>query len=99
AIPSNNSTGAPLEFGIGLHRGQVIYGNVGVPDRLQFTLVGSAVNEVARLEGLTKTLGHPMIASAPFAKALPRDWRPLGAHALRGIDRTTEVFTLPAANA
>jgi adenylate cyclase len=97
--PEANGTGMSLDFGIGLHRGQVIYGNVGVPDRLQFTLVGSAVNEVARLEGLTKTLGHPMIASAPFAKALPRNWQPLGAHALRGIERTTEVFTLPAANA
>ncbi len=99
ASPAANGTGMPLDFGIGLHRGQVIYGNVGVPDRLQFTLVGSAVNEVARLEGLTKTLGHPMIASAPFAKTLPRDWQPLGAHALRGIERTTEVFTLPAGNA
>ena len=99
AAPEGNGAGMPLDFGIGLHRGQVIYGNVGVPDRLQFTLVGSAVNEVARLEGLTKTLGHPMIASAPFAKALPRNWQPLGAHALRGIERTTEVFTLPAGNA
>jgi adenylate cyclase len=99
AAPESNGTGMPLEFGIGLHRGQVIYGNVGVPDRLQFTLVGSAVNEVARLEGLTKTLGHPMIASAPFAETLSRNWQPLGAHALRGIERTTEVFTLPAANA
>jgi adenylate cyclase len=85
---------APLEFGIGLHLGQVIYGNVGVPDRLQFTLVGSAVNEVARLEDLTKTLGCPLVASAPFAHELARDWRPLGEHALRGIANTTEVFTI-----
>jgi adenylate cyclase len=97
-LGSPEVNGMPLDFGIGLHRGQVIYGNVGVPDRLQFTLVGSAVNEVARLEGLTKTLGHPMIASAPFAETLERNWQPLGAHALRGIERTTEVFTLPAAN-
>jgi adenylate cyclase len=97
ALPDCMGPDGPLDFGIGLHRGQVIYGNVGVPDRLQFTLVGSAVNEVARLEGLTKTLGYPLIASAPFAKALPRDWHPLGAHALRGIERTTEVFTLAPA--
>ena len=83
----------PLAFGIGLHFGQVIYGNVGIPDRLQFTLVGAPVNEVARLEGLTKTLACPLLASAPFAAALPRAWRSLGQHSLRGIDRPTEVFT------
>jgi adenylate cyclase len=47
-------TDANLDFGIALHLGQVIYGNVGVPERLQFTLVGSAVNEVVRVQDLTK---------------------------------------------
>jgi adenylate cyclase len=87
---------ARIEFGIGLHLGQVIYGNVGVPDRLQFTLVGSAVNEVARLEDLTKTLGCPLLASAPFAHEIQRNWRSLGEHTLRGIANPVEVFTIGA---
>ena len=58
-----------LDFGISLHLGQVIYGNVGVPERLQFTLVGSAVNEVVRVQDLTKQLGYPLLATAPFAGA------------------------------
>jgi len=85
-----------IEFGIGLHLGDVIYGNVGVPERLQFTLVGSAVNEAARIEDLTKTLGHPLVASADFALALERPWHSLGTHALRGIQRPIEVFALPS---
>jgi adenylate cyclase len=85
--------GARIEFGIGLHLGHVIYGNVGVPDRLQFTLVGAAVNEVARLEDLTKSLGYSLVASAAFAHEVARDWRSLGEHVLRGIANTTEVFT------
>jgi adenylate cyclase len=84
-----------LDFGIGLHLGDVIYGNVGIPDRLQFTLVGSPVNEVARVEDMTKTLGVPLIATAPFARELPREWQSLGEHRLRGIGKPTELFTLP----
>ncbi len=83
---------ARIEFGIGLHLGDVIYGNVGVPERLQFTLVGSPVNEVARIEDLTKTLGHPLLVSEAFANAVPRGWRGLGDHALRGINRPVGIF-------
>jgi adenylate cyclase len=83
-----------LEFGIGLHLGDVIYGNVGIPERLQFTLIGSAVNEVARVEGMTKMLGTPLLASAAFAHELPRGWRSVGEHHLRGIDGAAELFTL-----
>ena len=67
-------------------------GNVGVPERLQFTLVGSPVNEVARIEDLTKTLGHPLLVSEAFANAVPRGWRGLGDHALRGINRPVGIF-------
>ena len=83
---------ATIEFGIGLHLGEVIYGNVGVPDRLQFTLVGSPVNEVARIEDLTKTLGHPLVVSEAFAIAVPRGWLTLGDHALRGIRRPVGIY-------
>jgi adenylate cyclase len=82
-----------LDFGVGLHLGEVIYGNVGIPGRLQFTLVGTAVNEVARVEGTTKTLGVPLIATAVFARELSCECRSLGVHSLRGIGKPTELFT------
>ena len=83
---------ARVEFGIGLNLGEVIYGNVGVPERLQFTLVGSAVNATARIEEFTKTLGHPIIASAAFARMIDRPWQTLGTHVLRGIQEPTELL-------
>jgi adenylate cyclase len=83
---------ANFDFGIALHLGKVIYGNVGIPDRLQFTLVGSAVNEVVRLQDLTKKLGHPVLASASFVEATPASWRPLGEHSLRGIESPMAIF-------
>lgn len=82
-----------FDFGIALHLGQVIHGNVGVPERLQFTLVGSAVNEVVRVQDLTKTLGCPLLATAPFAGAIPGPWRALGAHVLRGLDAPMPILT------
>ena len=88
------TTGAALDFGISLHLGQVIHGNVGVAERLQFTLVGSAVNEVVRVQDLTKKLGCPLLATAPFASAVPNEpWRPLGEHALRGLESPMPILT------
>jgi adenylate cyclase len=84
---------AALDFGISLHLGQVIYGNVGVPERLQFTLVGPAVNMVVRVQDLTKQLGCPLLATAPFAVATTGPWRPLGEHLLRGFETPTPILT------
>ncbi len=84
----------PLDFGVGLHLGEVVFGNIGVPDRLQFTVVGPAANEVARLEDLTKELGQPVLTSAAFSKRVARSWTSLGTHALRGVDGPREVFML-----
>jgi adenylate cyclase len=86
-------TDTSFDFGISLHLGQVIYGNVGVSERLQFTLVGSAVNEVVRVQDLTKKLGHPVLATAPFVDATPGTWHPLGEHILRGIEVPMPIFT------
>jgi len=86
--------GFALDFGIALHLGQVIYGNVGVPERLQFTVVGSAVNEVVRVQDLTKQLGYPLLATASFASAAAGPWRPLGEHLLRGFETPTAILTL-----
>ncbi len=85
--------GADLDFGISLHLGQVIYGNVGVPERLQFTVVGAAVNEVVRVQDLTKQLGCPLLATATFADAATGPWRPLGEHRLRGRETPMPILT------
>jgi adenylate cyclase len=82
-----------LNFGIALHLGEVIYGNVGIPERLQFTVVGAAVNEVVRVQDLTKQLGHPLLATAPFAEAVAAPWRPCGEHLLRGIETPMPLLT------
>jgi adenylate cyclase len=86
-----------LDFGIALHLGQVIYGNVGVAERLQFTVVGAAVNEVVRVQDLTKQLGCPLLATAAFADGIPGPWRPLGEHLLRGFETPMPVLTMTRA--
>jgi len=85
--------GAPeFRFGVGLNAGRVVYGNVGAPDRLDFTVIGPAVNRAARLESLTKELGVPLLMTGAFVAALGRPARPLGAHRMRGLEEAVEVF-------
>ncbi len=83
-----------IRFGVGLHLGQVIYGNVGAPDRLDFTVMGPAVNRTARLEGLTTILGAPLLMSREFSARAGADTRTLGTHAMRGVWEPQEVFAL-----
>jgi len=83
-----------IRFGVGLNAGQVVYGNVGAPDRLDFTVIGPAVNRAARLESMTKDLGVPLLMTATFAAALGRPTRSLGAHQMRGLEEPVEVFVL-----
>jgi len=90
--------GAPIvAVDLALHLGDVLYGNVGATDRLDFTVIGPAVNEVARIEALCEPLGRPVLASAEFvAAASDRSDRlePLGRHALRGVRQEKEIFAL-----
>lgn len=90
---------APLGFGIALHLGDVMYGNIGTPQRLAFTVIGTATNEAARIEGLCGTLGQPLLMSAAFARFIaagPAGDRvlSLGVHALRGVRQPMEIFAL-----
>lgn len=91
------SEGAPtLELDIALHRGTVMYGNVGTSARLDFTLIGPAVNEAARLENLCASLDRNLIASRSFvvsAGGAAKRLRSLGSHTLRGVAEPQEVFT------
>ena len=89
----NASRERPLAFGIGLHLGHVLYGNIGTPTRIEFTVIGAAANEAARIEALPKTLGVPLILSAPVARHVP-GCRSLGIHRLRGVGEPLELFTL-----
>jgi len=87
--------GAPeLRFGIGLHLGLVLYGNIGTPSRIEFTVIGAAANEAARIEALCKSLKADFIVSEQFARHLPGEWKPLGRHALRGVGNEVELFTV-----
>jgi adenylate cyclase len=88
--------GMPLAFIATLHVGQVVYGNIGSPDRLDFTVLGPAVNLVSRLEGLAKELDRPLLCSAAFAAALDAPLASLGRFALKGVTEPEEVFA-PAA--
>jgi class 3 adenylate cyclase len=79
---------------VGLNIGEVIYGNVGALDRLDFTVMGPAVNRTARLESLTKTLGSSILFSRDFADQLDQPTRFLGDHQMKGIKETQSVFAL-----
>ncbi len=84
-----------LDYGLGLHIGQVLFGNIGIPERVEFTVIGSAANEVARIESLTKELKENILVSSDFAKHLSLDWVDAGDHNLRGVDRTLTLYTPP----
>ncbi len=83
-----------LSFGLGLHLGDVMYGNIGVPERVEFSVIGPAANEVARLEGMTKELNRHVLMSGEFAQHVSGDCQSLGQHKLRGVGTPLELFTL-----
>ncbi|WP_274626728.1 adenylate/guanylate cyclase domain-containing protein [Arvimicrobium flavum] len=73
-----------IAYGIGLHVGNVMFGNVGLTDRLTFSTFGSAVNEVQRLQNLTKKYHHEIIASSDFAGYCGGNWLEIGKEQLAG---------------
>jgi len=87
----------PLPFGTALHLGEILWGNIGAVDRLDFTAIGPAVNLVSRLEGLCRPLGRSVLISGAVAAETTSPLVPLGEHMLRGIAAPCAVFTLPDA--
>ena len=81
----------PLEIVVALHVGTVHYGNIGAADRLDFTVIGPAVNLVSRIENAAKMLGQPIVVSGELAATLDGVVS-LGRHQLRGLATPHELF-------
>ena len=84
----------PMRFSIALHLGEVAYGNIGAPDRLDFTVIGAAVNYTNRLEKLGAELDRRLVTSSAFAATIGQGLVSLGRHELRGVSEPQEVFGL-----
>ena len=87
----------PLPFGAAVHFGEILWGNIGAADRLDFTAIGPAVNLVSRLEGLCRPLDRAVLVSGAVAAEARAPLIPLGTHELRGIASPCAVFTVPEA--
>ncbi|MFN4311594.1 MAG: adenylate/guanylate cyclase domain-containing protein [Ferrovibrio sp.] len=92
------NAGLPVtDMSVALHVGEVLYGNFGGEDRLDFTVVGPAVNELSRISGMARSVDQPAILSAAFRNAaggLREEAVSLGRYALRGVEAPQELFTL-----
>lgn len=86
----------PFEYGIGLHVGRIMYGNIGVPSRVEFSVIGPAANEAARIESLCKETSQTVLISEQFADGLEENWQDLGQHVIRGSEKELRLFTLPS---
>lgn len=86
-----------FDFGIGLHRGQVLYGNIGTPGRLEFSVIGPAANEAARIEALCKSTGAQLLATSAVVEYANEVWENLGEYDIRGLD-TPLVLHTPVQN-
>jgi adenylate cyclase len=94
AIASSSSVEGDVRFGLALHVGEVLYGNIGSGNRLDFTCIGPAVNLAARIEKLTGDLNRTILASEEFERHCSSRFVPVGEFELRGFGRSRRVFGL-----
>jgi adenylate cyclase len=83
----------PLRAGIALNEGEVFFGNIGAPERLDFTVIGAAVNEASRVEALQKTLGRDILITESVARHLDGGLDHLGAHQVRGVAAPISIYS------
>lgn len=88
----------PIGYGIGLHLGRVHYGNIGTAERVEFTVVGRAANEAAKIEAMCKPLKQRLVVSEELTKYHQGPWVQLGRHAIPGTKADMELFTMEAAS-
>jgi adenylate cyclase len=93
-LPPPGENEPPIRFGLALHVGEVMYGNIGGGNRLDFTCIGPAVNLAARLEKVAAKLGEAVVASAAFAGYVPDAFTRLGEHAVAGFAAPQTVYGL-----
>jgi len=83
-----------FRFGVALHVGRILYGNIGGGNRLDFTCIGPAVNLAARLEKIAARLHRTVVASKAFVDACPGDWTDLGEFPIAGFSKAERVYGL-----
>ena len=94
--PRRRRAGEPwLAADVALHHGQVVYGNIGTADRLDFTTVGRAVNEASRIEALCDATGRNLLMSDSFARRCADSLLDLGVFPLRGVTAPQRLWTVP----
>jgi len=94
SVRNSATGGAPLDYGVGVHLGDVMYGNIGSLTRLGFTVIGPAVNMASRIETMTKQLGRKVLLSRAFADAVRGDFdlERVGEYTVRGFSDAIELF-------
>ncbi len=98
-VRAQSLAGHPVDLGIGLHVGEVMYGNIGAPNRLDFTVIGAVVNEVCRVESLCRTLASPILMTSAFAALCDHSRvESRGVRSLKGVAAPQEIFAPAAAS-
>lgn len=87
------SEASDLKYGIGIHHGDVMFGNIGAQERLDFSVIGPAVNMASRIQDLTKSLGVPLLVSAEIADRIDRPWQRFDKQAVPGLQALIDVMT------